>query len=100
MNAGEGANKSQGTGQSEAYYKAIEGGRPVIIVTKAAWYKELSGVVGFLAWTALVVTWAYALVSPGRTFMEEWWYLLALVAVGLTCAALREQSPRINTERG
>lgn len=92
--------KKQGvTGQSELYYNAVQAGRPVVIVTKAAWYKELAGIVGAFAWVSLIGLWTYALAMPGRTILEEWWYLATLLVVALICSALREQSPRINAEK-
>lgn len=99
MSAVETTEEQGDIGQLELYYKAVGAGRPVIIVTKAPWYKELAGVIGALAWASMIGLFTYALAMPGRTVLEEWWYMIVLFAIAMACSGFREQSPRINMER-
>jgi len=71
--------------------------QPVVVVTKAAWYKELAGVVGFIAWAALVALLVWAVVTPDRQIIE-WWYLLGILSIALAGSMYRSTSSRVNTE--
>lgn len=68
----------------------------VIVVTKASWYKEASGVVAVTGWLLVIFLWTYAILTG--QILEQWWWLLALVVVSLTAAMFRQNSARITVE--
>jgi hypothetical protein len=69
----------------------------VIMVTKASWYKEASGVVAVLGWLSLIFLWTHALLTNGQ--LEQWYYLLPVVTVSLTASMFRQNSFKVDLKK-
>jgi len=77
--------------------RSISSTEPVVVVTKAAWYKELAGVVGAAAWLALIGLFVWAVITPERQIIE-WWYELGILTIALSSSMYRSMSSRVNAE--
>lgn len=75
---------------------SVDQTQKVFLVTKSPWYKEAAGVVAVFSWLSIVGLYIYAIAT--NTFLEQWWYVLAIVVIAAYASALRNSTPKFGVD--
>lgn len=68
----------------------------LVLISKAPWYKEASGVLAVASWLALLGVWTWAMVTGT---MIDWWYLVVVTVIAVISSMLRGTSANTSVEK-
>lgn len=82
--------------RDEALKQSIQRIDKLVLVSKAAWYKEASGVVAVLSWLILIGIWTWSMITDTQI---DAWYLVVVTIIAVIASLFRSTSSRTEVDR-